>query len=136
MNNSNVVFYPSLHAQAPLHFSMKSAAKNKKPLADFRAELGKGVQLSLATPGPCGWEGWGSRVRGEGPGGATGSWGCSRDFLVPCERRFGYVKTSWAKSSLRGGLVLAAVPGPWAPAEPFSMERDAGSVVQYFFFSF
>lgn len=55
---------------------------------------------------------------------------------APASEGSGYIKTSWAKSSLRGGLAPAAVPGPWAPAEPFSMERDAGSVVHYFFFPF
>lgn len=100
--------------------------------------LGESWGRGAAQPGhpntPWG-QGWGQR-QGKGLGGHR-QLGLQQRFpCAPVSQGFGYIKTSWAESSLWGGLVPAAVPGPWAQAEPFAMERDAGSVVHYFFVVF
>lgn len=48
-------------------------------------------------------------VTGEGPGGAQAAGAAAEIALCTVSRGFGYIKTSWAKSSLWGGLGPAAV---------------------------
>lgn len=133
MNSSKVVFYPSLHAQAPFLTEVSSKKKIKSPLLTLGESWGRGC--SSTWPPLAGRAGEQSE-RGRSWGGHR-QLGLQQRFpCAPVSQGFGYIKTSWAKSSLRAGLGLAAVPGPWAPAEPFSMERDTGSVVHYFCFVF
>lgn len=114
-----------------LHFisHCRQQQKVKKLLAGFGASWGRGAAQPSHPRTP--WlAGWGAKGQGKVLGGHR-----QQGFpCAPVREGFGYIKTSWAKSSLRGGLVLAAVPSLWAPAEPFSVERDAGSVINFFFF--
>lgn len=116
---------PSVHR---LHFisHWSQQQKIKRPLLPWRESWGRGAAQPQR---PVAGRGGEQRERARCWGGHR-QLGLQQRFpCAPVSQGFGYIKTSWAKSSLRAGLVLAAVPGPWAPAESFSLERDAGSVV-------